>query len=147
MTHLPPRPSEYYMRNFDTFEIIEGQTLRRFKRLRSTATTTTYLVRRPTERDLDGNCDMYVHETSDRVRCVCVCTPALIPMRSHRCVRRHSPINVECSMTREKSESYAKHPGVYYYRHTQKPVAGLWRLIDAEGFPHSNLCVETYQMK
>lgn len=146
MTRLPPRPSEYYMRNFDTFEIIEGQTLRRFKLLSSTATTATYLIRRPTERDFEGHCDMYV-PTYRIVSGVCVCAPVLTPPCSRRCVRRHSPINVECSMTREKAESYAKHLGVYYYRHTQKPVAGLWRLIDAEGFPHSNLCVETYQTK
>lgn len=80
------------MRNFDTFEIIEGQTLRRFKLLRSTATTATYLIRRPTERDFEGHCDMYV---PNRVRCVCVCTRVDPSVFSQVC---SSPQSYKCGM-------------------------------------------------
>lgn len=67
-----------------------------------------------------------------------------------RCIRRHSPINLECSMTLGRKQSYANKQGEFYsalyFKKFGRPVPLKFELLDVEGFPYCQLTLETYRV-
>ena len=99
-----------------SLDAIKGQTLDKMCLESETAQTRVYLVRKPTTRELQGQCDM--------------------------CARQHKKNNTECSMW-QGVQSYAEDFGVMYNPRTKQVIRG-WVQVAVDTRRHSRIARETY---
>ena len=102
----PPYPDRPLMRDVTHVDWVVGRTLERITVVLKEGNIHHCLVRQLTGSEMDGGCD--------------------------GCAKRHSPLNLMCSMT-QGTPTWATED-VFYDLATQKVVKGVWRRIDQEWY-------------
>jgi len=106
-------PTNVMMSNLDA---VKGQSLEKMCLESESVGVRVYLVRKPTTRELHGQCDM--------------------------CPRQHQKNNTECSMWLGVT-TYAEEFGMLYDPQTKKIIKG-WQLASVDTRRHSRIARETY---